>query len=108
MQLLKFLAAKAHFSFNLQLLNGSFVLSRYILGIESPLVCDILPLADDQYGLMDVTEDQFHSQQQQPQEGSYNVEPRSIFMSILLITNELALQFGLTNLAHELVAKQRS
>ena len=38
----------------------SFVLfPRYILGIESPLVCDILPLADDHHGLMDVTPEQF-------------------------------------------------
>jgi hypothetical protein len=57
-----------------QLCVVSFDLSlfhRYILGIESPLVCDILPLADDHHGLMDVTIDQFqehHKAQDQDKE----------------------------------------
>ncbi len=44
--------------------NNSIV--RYILGIESPLVCDILPFADDYHGLMDVTVDQFEHHEEEP------------------------------------------
>ena len=46
-------------SFIIALLTGFVLFPRYILGIESPLVCDILPLADDHHGLMDVTPEQF-------------------------------------------------
>jgi hypothetical protein len=31
---------------------------RYVLGVESPLVCDIIHLADDD-GMMDITRDNF-------------------------------------------------
>jgi hypothetical protein len=58
---------------------------RYILGIESPLVCDILPLADDQYGLMEVTEKQF---QPTHMSGSPNTDESSRYV---------AMPFTLTN-----------
>ena len=33
---------------------------RYILGVESPLICDILPQANE-YGLMDMVSSEEHS-----------------------------------------------
>ncbi len=46
---------------------------RYILGVESPLVCDILHLADSQTGLIDLSREVFKAGKEEAQAGYVRV-----------------------------------